>query len=56
MPDATIKSNILTRANDAGSVGVCSDAMNHTINADKIKDYGFAVLEGGCTVMISQAD
>ena len=54
--NATIKSNILTGANDAGSVGVCSDATNNTIRANKIKDFEVAVQDGGCTVPANPAN
>ncbi len=54
--NATIKSNILTGANDAGSVGVCSDAMSNLFRANKIKDYDDTILEGECSGLVSAAE
>lgn len=54
---ATIKSNILTggTANTPGDIGVCTDADNDTLRANKIKDYNVSVSENGCTAMAQPA-
>ena len=56
--DVLLKSNILTGDGDTGTddIGVCTDAANNAIRANKIKDYNDAVLEDGCTAMASPAD
>jgi hypothetical protein len=55
--NATIKSNILTGANVADSVGACSDAMSNLFRANKINDYNDAIVEGEeCSELVSPAE
>ena len=53
---ATIKSNILTGANVADSVGACSDAMSNLFRANRINDYDDDIVEGGCSELVSPAE
>jgi hypothetical protein len=56
VPDATIKSNILTGDNGPGSVGVCSAANSNKIHANKISDFEDAELQLGCSGLVSPAE